>query len=125
MKHSTLADMVSGRRVHKTSPDETVRNACIIMTSANVGALPVMDDKGVLVGIHQEVLPSEEDAFIEKWIQPYEKLVQQPIWYKAGPVPHGFFRCTLPQALARGFAVGSIQRAKKILKQRGHMAHGA
>ena len=54
MKHSTLADMVCGRRVHKTSPDETVRNACIIMTSANVGALPVMDDKGVLVGILSE-----------------------------------------------------------------------
>ena len=81
--------------------------------------------RGVGGGIHQKVPPSEEDAFIEKWIQPYEKLVQQPIWFKAGPVPSGMFRCTLPQALARGFAVGSIQRAKKILKQRGHTAHGA
>ena len=59
-----------------------------------------------------------EDAFLEKWLQPYEKLVEQPIYYKDGPVPRGMFRCTLAQALARGFAVGSIQRAKKILKQR-------
>ena len=82
--------------------------------------------RGVGGGIHQEIPPGEEDAFLEKWLQPYEKMVDQPIYYNdAGPVPHGMFRCTLPQALARGFAVGSIQRAKKILKQRGHTAHGA
>ena len=55
---------------------------------------------------------------MEKWLQPYEKLVEQPIYYKDGPVPHGMIRCTLPQALSRGFAVGSILRAKRILKQR-------
>ena len=55
---------------------------------------------------------------MEKWLQPYEKLVEQPIWYKSGPVPHGMFRCTLPQALARGFAVGSIQKAKRMKAQR-------
>ena len=81
--------------------------------------------RGVGGGIHQEIHPSEEDAFLEKWLQPYEKIVDQPIYYKDGPVPHGMFRCTLSQALARGWAVGSIQRAKKILKQRGHAAHGA
>ena len=81
--------------------------------------------RGVGGGIHQEIHPGEEDSFLEKWLQPYEKLVDQPIYYKDhGPVPHGMFRCTLPQALARGFAVGSIQRAKKILKQRGHTTHG-
>ena len=81
--------------------------------------------RGVGGGIHQEILPSDEDTFVEKWNQPYEKLVSQPIYYKAGPVPQGMIRCTLPQSLARGFAVGSIQRAKKILKQRGHTTHGA
>ena len=81
--------------------------------------------RGVGGGIHQDIRPSEEDAFLEKWLQPYEKMVDQPIYYKDhGPVPHGMIRCTLPQALARGFAVGSIQRAKKILKQRGHTTHG-
>lgn len=54
MKHSTLSDMIADQRVHKTSPDDTVRTACIIMTSANVGALPVVDDSGSLVGILSE-----------------------------------------------------------------------
>jgi len=31
-----------------------VRTACIIMTSVNVGALPVVDDNGALVGILSE-----------------------------------------------------------------------
>ena len=82
--------------------------------------------RGVGGGIYQEIPPGEEDAFIEKWIQPYAKLIEQPIWYKdSTPPPPGMFACTLPQALARGFAVGSIKRAKKIQKQRGHTAHGA
>ena len=81
--------------------------------------------RGVGGGIHQDIPPGEEDAFLEKWNQPYEKLVSQPIYYKAGAVPHGMFRCTLPQSLARGWAIGSIQRSKKILKQRGHTAQGA
>ena len=82
--------------------------------------------RGVGGGIHQDIPPGEEDAFIEKWIQPYAKLIEQPIWYKEStPPPPGMFRSTLPQALARGFAIGSIQRAKKILKQRECASHGA
>ena len=54
MKHSTLADMIADKPVHKTSPDDTVRTACIIMSSANIGALPVVDDNGDLVGILSE-----------------------------------------------------------------------
>ena len=81
--------------------------------------------RGVGGGVYQDVHASEEDAFLEKWLQPYEKMVDQPIYYKDGPVPHGMIRCTLPQAMQRGFAVGSIQRAKKILKRQEHAAHGA
>jgi len=54
MKPSTLNDMIADQRVHKTSPDDSVRTACIIMTSANVGALPVVDDNSDLVGILSE-----------------------------------------------------------------------
>jgi CBS domain-containing protein len=54
MMPSTLADMIADKPVHKTSPNDSVRTACIIMTSANVGALPVVDDDGVLVGILSE-----------------------------------------------------------------------
>ncbi|TLP62803.1 CBS domain-containing protein [Parasedimentitalea maritima] len=54
MKASTLSDMIAGQQVHSTSPNDTVRTACIIMTSVNVGALPVVDDNGTLVGIFSE-----------------------------------------------------------------------
>jgi CBS domain-containing protein len=54
MKHSSLADMIGNMRVHQVTPDETVRNACIKMSSANVGALPVVNDAGALVGMLSE-----------------------------------------------------------------------
>ena len=81
--------------------------------------------RGVGGGIHQKIPPGEEDTFIEKWLQPYEKLVDQPIFFGTGPIPHGMIRCTLPQALQRGFAVGSIKQAKKMQTRRRHAAHEA
>lgn len=54
MKVSTVADMIFGRPVHTTSPDDSVRTACITMSAANIGALPVVDDHGDLVGIFSE-----------------------------------------------------------------------
>ena len=81
--------------------------------------------RGVGGAIHQDIPPGEEEAFLEKWTQPYEKLVSQPIWYKSTPPPHGMFRCTLPQAMQRGFAVGSKKRAEAIVMRRGHTTHGA
>ena len=54
MKNHTLADMINGMRVHKVSPAETVRDACIKMSSANIGALPVVNDDGALVGMLSE-----------------------------------------------------------------------
>ena len=54
MKPTILADMIFDRSLHKTSPEDTVRTACIIMSAANVGALPVVDKNGDLVGIVSE-----------------------------------------------------------------------
>ena len=89
-----------------------------------VGSPHACFQRGVGAGIHQDIPPGEEDEFVDKWLgQRYEKLVEQPIWYKSTPPPQGFFRCTLPQAMARGFAVGSKKRAE-ILKRRGHTTHG-
>ena len=91
-----------------------------------IGSPHACFQRGVGGGIHQEIAPGDEDAFLQKWNnQPYEKLVSQPIYYKSGPVPHGMFRCTLPQSLARGWAIGCKQRAKSILKRRGHTTHEA
>jgi len=54
MKPTTLADMIADRPLQKTSPEDTVRTACIAMSAANVGALPVVDRNGDLVGIVSE-----------------------------------------------------------------------
>jgi CBS domain-containing protein len=54
MKTPTLADMITDMQVHTVSPKETLRNACIMMSSANVGALPVVNDEGALVGMLSE-----------------------------------------------------------------------
>ena len=54
MEHQTLADMIAGQVLHKTDPHETIRNACIQMASFNIGALPVVDSAGVLVGMLSE-----------------------------------------------------------------------
>lgn len=53
-KTTTLADLIEGQRVQTASPDDCVRTACIAMASANVGALPVVDSRGTLIGILSE-----------------------------------------------------------------------
>ena len=47
-------------------------------------------------------------------------MVSQPLFYGEGPVPPGKFRATLSQCMQRGFGVGSMQLAKRILKERKH-----
>ena len=69
--------------------------------------------KGVGGGLHAEVPDGGLEEFIKKWTSPYRKLVDQPLHYGDGPTPAGKIPATLPQCLARGFAVGSIQKAKK------------
>lgn len=54
MTKSTLAQMIDGRMTHTIGPDDTICNACITMTSANVGALPVVRPDGQLLGILSE-----------------------------------------------------------------------
>lgn len=54
MTKTTLAKMIDGRKVHTISPDETIRIACITMTSLNVGALPVVAPDGTLLGMLSE-----------------------------------------------------------------------
>ncbi|MDW4500400.1 CBS domain-containing protein [Sulfitobacter sp. D35] len=54
MKFTKLADVISSGPVHKTTPDESVQTACMILSAANVGALPVVDLNGDLVGMLSE-----------------------------------------------------------------------
>lgn len=74
--------------------------------------------KGVGGALHQAVPLEEQDAFIKKWTSPYKKLVDQPLHYGDGPAPNGKIAATLSQSLARGWAVGSIQKAKRLLKEK-------
>ncbi|MEO0379699.1 MAG: CBS domain-containing protein [Pseudomonadota bacterium] len=86
MTKNTLAQMIDGRMTHTIGPDDTIRNACITMTSANVGALPVVRLDGQLLGILSErdvikrcviVARSPEDTKVRqvmttdpKWLPP-------------------------------------------------------
>ena len=80
---------------------------------ARVGKRSECFRKGVGGGLHAEIPDGGLQEFIKKWTSPYRKLVEQPLHYGDGPTPAGKFPATLSQCLARGFAVGSIQKAKK------------
>lgn len=83
---ATLADMITDRDLATVAPHDTVRKACIVMSSANVGALPVLDENGFLIGMISErdvikrsvivYRPSKETAVSQvmtsdpKWLAP-------------------------------------------------------
>ena len=75
--------------------------------------------KGFGAGFHQHIPPERLEEFLADFSSPYRRLIEQPIYYGDGPVPEGLFRATLSQSRARGFGVGSMQLAKKILRERG------
>ena len=72
--------------------------------------------KGVGGGLHAKIPPGGLEEFINKWTAPYRKIVEQPLHYGDGPTPADKIPATLSQCLARGFAVGSIQKAKKEMR---------
>ena len=69
-------------------------------------------------GYYQQIDPAKLEEFLADFTAPYKKIVDQPLFYGDGPVPPGKIRATLSQSMQRGFGVGSMQLAKKILKQR-------
>lgn len=82
--------------------------------------------KGFGGGFYQKLAPDEVEKFIAAWWDtPYRKLVEQPIFYKDGPVPDNQFAATLPQCVARGYAVGSKKLAEKLVKERRARAHAS
>ena len=74
--------------------------------------------KGFGGGCYQQIDPAKLEEFLADFTAPYKKIVDQPLFYGDGPVPPGKIRATLSQSMQRGFGVGSMQLAKKILKQR-------
>ena len=76
--------------------------------------------KGVGVGFYQEIDPAHLGQFLADNSGPYKRYIEQPLFYGDGPVPAGKIRATLSQCRSRGFGVGAVRRAKKILKERRH-----
>ena len=91
----------------------------VVLTSgqAVVGKRSECFRKGVGGGLHAKIPPGGRDEFIQKWTASYRKIVEQPLHYVDGPPPAGKNPATLSQCLARGFAVGSIQKAKKEMRK--------
>ena len=76
--------------------------------------------KGFGAGFYQEIEPAHLEEFLADNSGPYRKYIEQPLFYGDGHVPAGKIRATLSQCRSRGFGVGAMQRAKKILKERKH-----
>ena len=66
-------------------------------------------------GVPDEV---ESVATLRRAVDVGVTLFDTALYYGDGPVPAGMIRATLSQCKHRGFGVGAVQRAKKILKER-------
>lgn len=53
-KLKSVSQIIRNRRLFCVSPDDMARQACKVMTNRKVGALPVIDDNGTLVGVISE-----------------------------------------------------------------------
>ena len=79
--------------------------------------------RGIGGGYYAKLPPDEADEFLAKWNAPYKKLIEQDLFYADGEAPHGRIPATLPQCVARGYAVGCKKKAEEILKHR-RASHG-
>lgn len=53
-KMKTVSQIIRNRRLFCVAPDDMARQACKVMTNRKLGALPVIDDNGTLVGVISE-----------------------------------------------------------------------
>lgn len=80
-KLRTVSQIIRKRRLFCVSPDDMARQACKIMTNRKVGALPVIDDNGTLVGVI-----SERDI-VRRCIGGKRKTIRTPIREVMTPDP--------------------------------------
>ena len=71
--------------------------------------------KGYAQGYNQKI--TDLNGFIAHWTGAYKPHVVQHLLYGDGALPRGYQRATLSQAMQRGFALGSIARAKAEQKK--------
>ena len=68
--------------------------------------------KGYGIGYNAPV--TDVAKFIAEWSGPYKPYIDQKLTYGDGKIESGYQRATLNQALARGFALGRVAKAKKM-----------
>ncbi len=72
--------------------------------------------KGFALGLNQRIMDTQH--FLKRWGNAYKPHILQHLYYgDAAKIPPGYQMATLGQALQRGFASGSIARARR---ERGH-----
>ena len=66
--------------------------------------------------------PENMEEFLNKHSVPYEKLVEQKLWFKDSTenMPPDYQIATLPQAFQKGFGAGQAKLAKQLLEKRNH-----
>ena len=122
---SGAARRTTSPRKGKTSHISCSNNALSPKLRQNGGSMEIGSPsqcfkKGFGGGYYQKIEPAKLEDFLADFNAPYKKLIDQPLFYGDGAVPPGKIRATLSQCMQRGFGVGSMQLAKRILKERNH-----
>jgi len=84
----------------------------ILRGESRFGTHDLCFKKGYAKGINQHI--PDVAAFLQKWNGKYKPHIPQRLFYSDSALPPGYQRATLTQSLMRGFALGSISRAKKL-----------
>ena len=71
--------------------------------------------KGYAIGYNAPI--HDADRFIAEWGGQYKAHIVQKLVYDDGKVEPGYQRATLAQSLQRGFARGSVARAKELARK--------
>ena len=66
--------------------------------------------------------PENMEEFLHRHSVPYEKLVEQKLWFKDSTenTPPDYQIAMLPQAFQKGFGAGQAKLAKQMLEKRNH-----
>ena len=55
-------------------------------------------------------------SFLAEWGGRYKPYIQQQLYYGDGATPPGYQRATLSQSLSRGYALGRVAKAQKMMR---------
>ena len=71
--------------------------------------------KGYGLGYNASI--SHVARFLAEWGGQYKPYIKQKLYYGDGDVPDGFQPATLGQSLSRGYALGRVAKAKKVMRK--------